>query len=477
MDRGSGSVISALIGLSIAMPLFAHGDGPAGGQTAAEDYARFASTHHGDPVRGRALFGDLERLACARCHRAGGQGGEVGPDLSDIGGKFDRSLLVESILEPSRQIVEGYRTTTIALLDGRVLTGIARDETAEGLLLIDADGRRHTIRAAEIENRRLANTSLMPSGLAAGVSPAEFADLIAYLETLRSTGPITLPQGFTWSREAVGITGATAMAVAPDGRVFVCEQTGSLRVVKRGRMLERPFLTLRVDSNWERGLIGVALDPGFARNSFVYVNYVAPEPYPHHRVSRFVARGDVAAANSETILLEGDDQTKARRSDARRASGRGDPLRQRWETLRCVSASRRPGRLPRRWIRCWANCSGSTLTARFRKTIRSTGVHEGNIARSGRWGCETHSRSPCSRRPAGSSSTTWARPPGRRSTKALPAPTTAGRRARGRQPTRGSAGQSTTIPSPRLPAAHSVQLTHRAGFPAGSAAGISSPIS
>jgi uncharacterized repeat protein (TIGR03806 family) len=99
------------------------------------------------------------------------------------------------------------------------------------------------------------------------------------------------------------------MAVAPDGRVFVCEQTGSVRVVKDGTLLERPFLRVEVDSWWERGVIGVALDPDFARNGFVYACYVAKTPYPHHKISRFTARGDEAIPGSEVVLLEGDDQT------------------------------------------------------------------------------------------------------------------------------------------------------------------------
>ena len=118
-----------------------------------------------------------------------------------------------------------------------------------------------------------------------------------------------LPPGFTWTEMASGFTGATAMAVAPDGRAFVCEQTGALRVVKDGTLLDRPFLRVEVDSWWERGLIGVALDPDFAKVGFVYVCYVAKAPYPHHKVSRFTARGDVAIEGSEVVLLEGDDQT------------------------------------------------------------------------------------------------------------------------------------------------------------------------
>jgi uncharacterized repeat protein (TIGR03806 family) len=117
-----------------------------------------------------------------------------------------------------------------------------------------------------------------------------------------------LPRGFSWTEVASGITGATALAVAPDGRVFVCEQTGALRVVKDGKLLERPFLRVEVDSWWERGLIGVAPDPNFAKNGFVYVCYVAKAPYPHHKISRFTANGDTAVDGSELVLLEGDDQ-------------------------------------------------------------------------------------------------------------------------------------------------------------------------
>jgi uncharacterized repeat protein (TIGR03806 family) len=119
-----------------------------------------------------------------------------------------------------------------------------------------------------------------------------------------------LPEGFADTTIATGITGATALAVAPDGRVFVCEQTGTLRVVKDDKLLPEPFVTLPVDSFWERGLIGVCLDPDFPRKPFVYVCYVAAKPYPHHVVSRFTAKGDVAEPNSEVVLLEGDDQRK-----------------------------------------------------------------------------------------------------------------------------------------------------------------------
>jgi uncharacterized repeat protein (TIGR03806 family) len=127
---------------------------------------------------------------------------------------------------------------------------------------------------------------------------------------LNASSVAELPEGFSEKVVATGLTGATAMAVAADGRVFVCEQTGALRVVKDDRLLNEPFVSVVVDSSWERGLIGVTLDPDFPKRPYVYLCYVAPKPYPHHRVSRFTAKGDVATADSELVLLKGDDQTR-----------------------------------------------------------------------------------------------------------------------------------------------------------------------
>ena len=275
-------------------------------------YARAARASAGDPARGRAIFADTKGAGCIACHKVKGEGGSVGPDLSEIGGKYDRAHIVESILDPSRQVVEGYGLTAVATVDGRVLTGVVRGESADGLTLVDPEGNGHPIRNAEIEGRKLTGASPMPDGLVERITPGEFADLVAYLEGLRPAGgaggKFGLPAGFVARRVAEGITGATAMDVAPDGRVFVCEQTGALRVVKGDALLSTPFATFRVDDQWERGLIGVAVAPDFASSRRIYVCYVAPDPYPHHRISRLTAEGDVAAAGSEAVLFEGDDQ-------------------------------------------------------------------------------------------------------------------------------------------------------------------------
>ena len=113
----------------------------------------------------------------------------------------------------------------------------------------------------------------------------------------------TLPSGFSESLVASGLANPTAMQFAPDGRLFVCEQGGRLRVIKDGVLLATPFVTLSVNSSGERGLLGVAFDPEFATNHYVYVYYTVPSPV-HNRISRFTANGDVAVPGSEFVLLE-----------------------------------------------------------------------------------------------------------------------------------------------------------------------------
>jgi glucose/arabinose dehydrogenase len=101
------------------------------------------------------------------------------------------------------------------------------------------------------------------------------------------------------------------MAFAPDGRLFVCEQVGDLRVVKDGTLLTNPFLHLSVDPNGERGLLGVAFDPNFEQDPYVYVYYTVPGSPAHNRVSRFTANGDVAVPGSELVLLDLDSLSAA----------------------------------------------------------------------------------------------------------------------------------------------------------------------
>jgi len=122
----------------------------------------------------------------------------------------------------------------------------------------------------------------------------------------------TLPPGFTETEFGGSLSGApTAMEFSPDGRLFICLQTGQVRIIKNGSLLATPFLSLSVDSSGERGLLGVAFDPNFFTNHYVYVYYTVPTFPIHNRVSRFTAAGDVTAPGSEVVILNLDNLSSA----------------------------------------------------------------------------------------------------------------------------------------------------------------------
>ena len=124
---------------------------------------------------------------------------------------------------------------------------------------------------------------------------------------ISSAQAATLPAGFSETPVATGLSSPTAMTVAPDGRIFVTEKGGALRVVKNNALLSQPFLTVSVNTASERGLLGVAFDPGFQSNRFVYVYYTTAAAPIHNRVSRFTASStnpDVVQAGSELPILD-----------------------------------------------------------------------------------------------------------------------------------------------------------------------------
>src|SRR5580765_4484431 len=114
----------------------------------------------------------------------------------------------------------------------------------------------------------------------------------------------TVPPNFSEALVATGLSNPTAMTFAPDGRLFVCLQGGQVRVIENGALLAAPFVNLTVDSSGERGLLGLAFDPNFSANHYVYIYYTATTPSVHNRVSRFVANGNVAVAGSEVVILD-----------------------------------------------------------------------------------------------------------------------------------------------------------------------------
>lgn len=110
--------------------------------------------------------------------------------------------------------------------------------------------------------------------------------------------------GFREVVVARGLDSPVSMAFAPDGRLFVCEQAGRVRVVKRGRLLSRPLLTVPARATLEDGLLGVACDPDFGRNGHVYVCWTDSVPAPHEVIDRFTVRGDEVIPGSRMRLVE-----------------------------------------------------------------------------------------------------------------------------------------------------------------------------
>ncbi len=160
---------------------------------------------HGDPEKGKGVFFKTGTNSCSGCHRVQGRGQWVGPDLSTIGVKYGRDELIRSILSPSDSIGYSYRSVVAALTDGRVITGLLLEDTAEKLVIKTADGQRISVDRRLIEDRRTSDVSLMPEGLAQTMTTQELVNLLSYLTTLRQpvsivgqyqvVGPLREPDG------------------------------------------------------------------------------------------------------------------------------------------------------------------------------------------------------------------------------------------------------------------------------------------
>ncbi|MFN4257802.1 MAG: HEAT repeat domain-containing protein [Gemmataceae bacterium] len=141
---------------------------------------------HGDPARGEQVFRRAD-LSCLKCHALNGAGGNVGPDLRDIGTSSPPDYLLKSILLPDQDIKEEFQTIKVLTSDGKILQGIVVDENDQRLVLKDANGQPLTIPAADIEER-LKGNSLMPSGLANFMTRGELIDLVRFLSVLGKPG-------------------------------------------------------------------------------------------------------------------------------------------------------------------------------------------------------------------------------------------------------------------------------------------------
>jgi putative heme-binding domain-containing protein len=149
------------------------------------DYLEFALNHDGDSGHGRKMFRDLSGVACIKCHRVASEGAEVGPDLTTVGTQFGRAEIAESVLYPSKAIREGYQRVEVEMKNDETYEGMVKAETNDELTLRDANGNNRRVSKADIKDRRNSQLSLMPEGMVAVMTLQDFADLVAYLVSLK----------------------------------------------------------------------------------------------------------------------------------------------------------------------------------------------------------------------------------------------------------------------------------------------------
>ncbi|QDU59534.1 Cytochrome c [Planctomycetes bacterium Pan216] len=134
-----------------------------------------------DIASGSRIFHNARLALCINCHRHGGRGNVVGPDLSTLGRRDDRDWLLQSILEPSREMAPEYKPRTIVLTDGQAFTGIQlQSYTKEAIR--DANGKKRTFNRDDIETIVESGVSFMPTGLVHSLTDRELRDLIHFLE-------------------------------------------------------------------------------------------------------------------------------------------------------------------------------------------------------------------------------------------------------------------------------------------------------
>ncbi|MDE0835201.1 MAG: HEAT repeat domain-containing protein [Akkermansiaceae bacterium] len=151
----------------------------------ADPLAPFRDTANGgDPAAGERLFREHPAAQCVRCHRVGGEGSDFGPDLAKVATRLNGDQLLESLINPSAQIAEGFALVTIETKGGETIGGTLRSETKQGVVVVLPDGSSKSIPSADIKEKSTAAVSTMPP-MSAVLKKMEIRDVLAYLRTLK----------------------------------------------------------------------------------------------------------------------------------------------------------------------------------------------------------------------------------------------------------------------------------------------------
>ncbi len=142
---------------------------------------------HGDPARGESIY-RRQQLLCQSCHAIGDAGGVLGPNLVSIGGSAPVDYLIESLLEPSKKIKEGYHMIIVSTKDGRVVSGGLVQDGGNEIVIRDPANQLQKVAKADIASRQMSPASMMPPGLTASLREDEFVDLVRFLSELGREG-------------------------------------------------------------------------------------------------------------------------------------------------------------------------------------------------------------------------------------------------------------------------------------------------
>ncbi len=122
--------------------------------------------------------------SCLRCHKINGEGGEVGPELKDIGAKQNRDYILESIVDPNKQIAKGYESVLLILNNGQTRTGVLKGEDAKEIRLMTAEGKLVVVAKSDVDERH-PGKSAMPEDIIKKLSKSELRDLVEFLSGLK----------------------------------------------------------------------------------------------------------------------------------------------------------------------------------------------------------------------------------------------------------------------------------------------------
>jgi quinoprotein glucose dehydrogenase len=143
-----------------------------------------AVLYGGNAEEGRRTFIENQQVACFRCHKVHGEGGEVGPELAGLGQRQSREYILESILFPNRSIAPGFESVLVELKDGASYAGLVKSENATELVLNSPEDGLLTLKKVDIQNRQR-GLSPMPEELVSALSRRELRDLLEFVATVK----------------------------------------------------------------------------------------------------------------------------------------------------------------------------------------------------------------------------------------------------------------------------------------------------